>query len=120
MRARLSGGGSGMSDHPIRVLTQQELTEWRDGVRGRDAQAAKLAECGYVPLAFLNDGWFTWLCPGCGYFSHGRVGEQAVSGWDEPRWTVEGLPDHLTLMPSLGCPRCIGHWWARDGKLVPA
>lgn len=113
------------TDYAIRVLAQDELTAWRDGVRGREAQAAKLAECGYVPVAFLNDGWFTWLCPGCGYFSHGRVGDEPVSGWNEPRWTVAGLPDTLTLMPSLGCPRwregeCIGHWWARDGKLVLA
>lgn len=114
-----------MSDFPIKVLSQEELSGWRAGVRGAEAQAAKLAECGYVPLAFLNDDWFTWLCPGCGMFSHGRVGDIAVSGWDGPRWTVAGLPDALTLAPSLGCPRwragtCIGHWWARDGRLVAA
>lgn len=114
-----------MTGWTIKVLTQDELRLWREGIRGADAQAAKLAECGYVPLAFLNDGLFTWLCPGCGYFSHGRVGEQSVSGWDEPRWTVAGLPDSLTLQPSLGCPRwrdgtCAGHWWARDGRLISA
>lgn len=113
------------AEWPIQVLTKEQLTEWRDGVRGADAQSAKLAETGRVPLAFLNDGWFTWLCPGCGYFSHGRTGDEAVSGWTGPRWTVTDQAGSLTLMPSLGCPRwrdgtCIGHWWARDGKLVLA
>lgn len=109
----------------IRVLSQGQLLEWREGVRGAAAQTAKLTECGYVPLAFLNGDWFTWLCPGCGCFSHGRTGAEPVSGWDDPRWTVAGLPDALTLMPSLGCRQwrdgtCLGHWWARDGKLVLA
>lgn len=112
--------------YQVRVLTSAELDEWRDGVRGHEAQLAKFHGSGdVVPLTFLNDGWFTWLCPGCGYFSHGRVGDTAVSGWDEPRWTVEGLPDRLTLVPSLGCPRwrdgeCAGHWWLRDGQLALA
>lgn len=109
----------------MRVLTKEELSARRKGVSGADAQAAKLAECGYVPLAFLNDGWFTWLCPGCGYFSHGQTGHTAVGGWINPRWTVSGLPNALTLEPSLGCPRwrdgsCIGHWWCRNGELIAA
>lgn len=114
-----------LQSFPIQVFTVAQLAEWRDGVGGASAQAAKLRESGYVPIMFTPEGRFSWLCPGCGYFSHGTVGEHPVSGWEEPRWTVDGLPDHLTMVPSLGCPRwragtCIGHWWVRDGELVPA
>jgi hypothetical protein len=113
------------SSYTIRVMTEDELREWRAGVVGAAAQSAKLAECGYLPLAFLAASRFMWLCPGCGLFSRGQIGDEPVSGWDGPAWTVEGVPDHLTLNPSLGCPRwrdgtCIGHWWARNGKLVLA
>jgi hypothetical protein len=118
-----------MQEWPIAVLSQPEWHGWREGVRGYDAQLAKVQQLGSAPLMFGEwpDGrkWFQWICPGCGRCSFGQIADGPVSGWNEPRWTVEGAPDHLTLTPSLGCPNwrdgiCEGHWWARDGKLVPA
>lgn len=71
-------------------------------------------------------GGFSWLCPGCGRWLYGQIGEQPVSGWDAPRWVNSGTPESPTLTPSLGCggwrhgtcPE--GHYWLRDGELTPA
>jgi len=70
-------------------------------------------------------GGFSWLCPGCGSWHYGQIGERPVSGWDEPRWVNSGTPERPTLTPSLGCRlwrdgECIGHWWLRDGEMVQA
>jgi Family of unknown function (DUF6527) len=75
-----------------------------------------------------NDGVrsFSWLCPGCARWHYGQIGEQPVSGWDDPRWVNSGTAEKPTLTPSLGCggwkhgtcPE--GHYWLRDGELVPA
>jgi len=69
---------------------------------------------------------FSWLCPGCGSWHYGELGDQPVSGWDAPRWVNSGTVDKPTLTPSLGCggwkhgtcPE--GHYWLRDGELIPA
>lgn len=76
-------------------------------------------------LLHLQDGWFDWICPTCGGAASGRIGDDVVSGWDSPQWVRSGPRERLSLMPSLGCPRwpngsCTGHWWLRDGELVPA
>ena len=68
-------------------------------------------------------GAFSWLCPGCGSWHYGQIGEKPVSGWDAPRWVNSGTPARPTLTPSLGCggwkhgtcPE--GHYWLRDGEL---
>lgn len=68
---------------------------------------------------------FTWRCPDCGHAFGGRIGDEAVSGWDNPQWVLTGTPDAPTLTPSLGCGgfgrgECTGHFWLRDGELVRA
>lgn len=65
---------------------------------------------------------FLWMCPGCGGTYGGNLGDQAVGGWDAPRWVNSGTLERPTLAPSLGCPfwrdgKCRGHWWLRDGVL---
>ena len=69
---------------------------------------------------------FSWLCPGCGRWLYGQMGDQPVSGWDAPRWVNSGTEEKPTLTPSLGCGgwkhgTCPGgHYWLRDGELGPA
>lgn len=118
-----------MSGWRIEVLDKATWHDWREGVRGRDKQLAKIIERSAVPMMFdqypSGKRYFQWICPGCGGGNYGEIGDEPVSGWDEPRWTVHGLPDGVTLTPSLGCPQwrageCIGHWWAREGELVLA
>lgn len=98
-----------------------------------DFELAELAERGTALFFWhhetahgaLFDG-FSWLCPGCGSWHYGQIGEQPVSGWDAPRWVNSGTPERPTLTPSLGCggwkhgtcPE--GHYWLRDGELVAA
>lgn len=118
------------TEWPIEILSPEEWRGWRDGVRGLPAQLAKMRDRGRVPMMFgqyqpSGRRYFQWICPGCGCGHMGDIGETPVSGWDSPQWTVSGLPDAVTLSPSLGCGNwrrgeCIGHWWARDGKLVLA
>jgi Family of unknown function (DUF6527) len=70
-------------------------------------------------------GAFSWLCPGCARWLYGQLGAQPVSGWDAPRWVNTGTTERPTLTPSLGCGgwrrgTCPGgHYWLRDGELVP-
>jgi len=77
-------------------------------------------------LLCWHDGGFSWLCPGCARWHYGKIGEVPVSGWDDPRWVNTGTAEAPTLTPSLGCPgwrngTCPeGHYWLRDGNLVPA
>jgi hypothetical protein len=91
-----------------------------------DWELAEQAERG-TALFFWRDGAsFNWLCPGCGSWHDGQIGDQPVSGWDNPRWVNSGTPERPTLAPSLGCggwkhgtcPE--GHYWLRDGELVKA
>ena len=71
-------------------------------------------------------GAFHWLCLGCGSWLYGQIGEQPVSGWEQPRWVNSGTPEKPTLTPSLGCggwrrgtcPE--GHYWLRNGILERA
>jgi hypothetical protein len=68
---------------------------------------------------------FTYCCPACAGLCYGQLGEQPVSGWDRPRWVNTGTRERPTLTPSLGCGcwrrgEGDGHWWLRDGELVPA
>lgn len=88
---------------------------------------ALIASTGIAPIEILYGGKsFMWVCPGCGGQYVGDFGDESVSGWKSPRWTREGDDEHLTLSPSLGCPGwrdgvCPGgHYWLRDGELVPA
>lgn len=122
----------------IKVVTRDEYRAWRapywEGGKW-PAIAAAIDEAGETLLFFWTEreDWgqdndevhFTWLCPGCGASNGGVLGDQPVSGWDNPRWVRSGDDAHLSLTPSLGCPLwrvgdCIGHWWARDGRLVLA
>lgn len=118
--------GDGVTD--IRVIpTREAFSEWRQTRRGQEMRDW-IAECGYTALMmteYADRTDFLWICPGCGYGTVGTFGDAPVSGWDDPRWTREGDDEHLTLTPSLGCPRwrdgeCTGHYWLRDGKLVQA
>lgn len=127
-----------MSDYRLKIVTQDEAREWRQPLWGAGLhQAVKdaIEASGEVLVYFWTEreAWgkdnevehFTWYCPGCGSSNGGTLGDQPVSGWDNPRWVRSGDDDHLTLTPSLGCPLwrtgdCVGHWWARDGRLVLA
>lgn len=83
-------------------------------------------EAGNGPCMTFNKYGFSWECPGCGHSMGGDFGDEAVSGWESPRWVKTGPADVPSLTPSLGCPRwregtCAGgHYWLRDGRLVPA
>ena len=85
----------------------------------------KIAE-GDGPYVHIGERSMMWECPGCGHVYAGNIGPEPVSGWDSPQWKVTGTPDAPTLAPSLGCGRwrtgecASGHWWLRDGELVPA
>ena len=78
------------------------------------------------PYFSISEHGFSWECPGCGRSIGGNVGPVPVSGWENPQWVVTGPADAPTMMPSLGCPgwrdgTCSGgHYWLRDGELVPA
>jgi hypothetical protein len=107
------------------VKTAEEYRAWSDAA-GPGGRVAFIAEHGETPVLVYPGGQFLWVCPGCGGGTLGTFGAEPVSGWDSPRWTREGDDEHLTLTPSLGCPRwrdgtCSGgHYWLRDGELVPA
>jgi hypothetical protein len=115
----------------VKIVDQAGLREWRDG-SGPDLDVVakrKIAETGETAFWWHPDGqWFSWVCPGCGRCLGGRLGDEAVGGWDEPRWVNTGTRGRPTLTPSLACPswrsgsdRCDGgHYWLRDGELVPA
>ncbi len=127
-----------MSEYRIRVVTKAQMAEERrsesalSGQDWMDYGKQRIADAGDVMFVIRDSGFpgefsgFDWECPGCGGILSGRFADEPVSGWDAPRWKVENAdPEHLTLTPSLGCSRwrsgeCIGHWWARDGKLVSA
>lgn len=86
-----------------------------------------IADSGFAYFTWTNNGeCFMWECPACGSAWYGLIGEQPVSGWNEPRWVNSGTADKPTLMPSLGCGDWIrgtcpgGHFWLRDGVLVSA
>lgn len=125
-----------MSGIPVQILSAEEAHErsaryraahsadpaiWHD-----DFERAEQADRGTALFFWRDPGWFNWLCPGCGSWHDGQIGEQPVSGWDNPRWVNSGTPERPTLTPSLGCRRwkdgtCPeGHYWLRGGFLEPA
>jgi hypothetical protein len=105
-------------------MTPIEYRAWcRDMYAPERVEVAKVSDI--VPFVFWPNGAFQWVCPDCGRATMGRLGDDPVSGWENPRWTREGDNKHLTLQPSLGCPGfrtgdCPGHFWLRDGELVAA
>lgn len=111
---------------PVRLFNQRP--EGRP--IGRDNTKLAIADQGWTWLVLYDrgedrDAEFLWICPGCGGGAAGTLGSAPVSGWDEPRWVMEGEPGKPTLTPSLGCPRwrageCDGHYWLREGVLIHA
>lgn len=104
-------------------MDQDAYREWRHG-RRLSEMPALVADTGLAPIR-IQGSVFYWTCPTCGGTASGELADQPVSGWENPRWVRSGDDEHLTLMPSLGCPRwpageCTGHWWLRDGELVAA
>lgn len=118
----------------VGVLSSEEMKERQarfhaTSMSRTEFERAEMERTGTALFIWWPDpaplGAFTWCCPGCGELHYGQMGEQPVSGWDEPRWVNSGTRERPTLVPSLGCPRwrdgtCIGHWWLRDGELVRA
>jgi Family of unknown function (DUF6527) len=121
------------TNQPVRVLVVATFDEWRawlDAVpkvpdeNPHFSRVRHIAATGETVMRITGDQ-LTWVCPGCGMASSGTLGDEPVSGWDEPRWVNSGTMERPTLMPSLGCPTwrsgdCPGHWFLRDGELVPA
>jgi hypothetical protein len=118
----------------VRVVGRAAFDEWRSDAAGdatgeafREALKARMVATGETLLCWQGDGpaSYVWMCPGCGGTFAGGLGHEPVSGWGSPRWVNTGTLEQPTLSPSLGCPRwrdgqCEGHWWLRDGELVPA
>lgn len=127
-----------MTGIPVQVLSLDEVREhsarfhaarsassesqvWRN-----DWELARQAERGTALFFWRDAASFNWLCPGCGSWYDGQIGDRPVSGWDAPRWVNSGTPERPTLTPSLGCggwrhgtcPE--GHYWLRGGLLEPA
>lgn len=118
------------SYHVRVVETVEQWAAWADATRaepGENPHAARVRHIeatGETILQFASGG-FDWICPGCGRVLGGRLGDEPVSGWDAPCWVNSGTRERPTLTPSLGCPGwrrgdCAGHWFLRDGELVPA
>lgn len=116
---------------PVRVVDQATFREWRDApdrTLRDDWCRDKVAETGETVMFWFDDEGttrFSLVCPGCGGLLAGPLGNEPLGGWDNPRWVNSGTQERPTLTPSLGCGRwrrgrCIGHWWLRDGELVPA
>lgn len=115
----------------VKVLeTWDEWCAWLDSVPAEpgenphNARVRLIEQTGETIMRF-NGCQFSWICPGCGMALGGTLGDQPVSGWDEPRWVRTGTSDKPTLTPSLGCSTwrrgdCPGHYFLRDGELVPA
>lgn len=121
----------------VQVLSLEQVAERNARFRASslsrdDFERGELAES-KTALFFWHEpdsgrplGGFSWLCPGCARWHHGQLADHPVSGWDEPRWVNSGTEGKPTLTPSLGCPgwrhgTCPeGHYWLRDGELVPA
>ena len=119
----------------VQVLSPEEVREHSarfhaaradSRVMRNDWELAEQAERGTALFFWRDDASFNWLCPGCGSWHDGQIGDQPVSGWDAPRWVNSGTPERPTLTPSLGCGgwkhgTCPGgHYWLRDGELLAA
>jgi hypothetical protein len=122
------------SSYRVRVTDPDGFDAWRDSLpRGegfRAAVTAKMTATGETLLYWRGTDSdapvsFMWMCPGCGSTYAGSLGDEPVSGWDNPCWVNSGTRERPTLTPSLGCGlwrrgECDGHWWLRDGELVKA
>ena len=115
----------------LQILTLDEIAERNARFRasGLSRDAFERAEPPRDTALFFwhaESKGFSWLCPGCFSWHYGPLGDQPLSGWDNPVWVNSGTLDRPTLTPSLGCPgwrdgTCPGgHYWVRDGELVPA
>ena len=123
-------GSDGRDGMKVCVITLEEVAERNARFRasGECRQDFELAEQSErrTALFFWHDDGFSWLCPSCGSWHPGQIGDHPVSGWDAPRWVNSGSEEKPTLTPSLGCggwkhgtcPE--GHYWLRDGELVRA
>lgn len=110
--------------------TREQWTAWMDAVRVEPGENVHFARVRHIEATGetairFDAGSFLWICPGCGGVLGGDLGDRPVSGWDKPCWVNTGTVERPTLTPSLGCPlwrrnQCLGHWWLRDGELVPA
>jgi hypothetical protein len=115
----------------VRILqTPEQWTAWtqelntQPGENPHFARVRHIEATGETVVQFASGG-FDWVCPGCGRVLGGTFGDEPVSGWDNPRWVNSGTLERPTLTPSLGCSGllrgdCTGHWFLRDGELVPA
>lgn len=122
-----------MSGRTYRVFVAQSSEQWAAWMatvvvepdeNPHFARVRRIEATGETLIQFTSGG-FDWICPGCGAVLGGMLGDEPVSGWDSPRWVNTGTVERPTLTPSLGCPSwrrgdCVGHWWLRDGELVPA
>jgi len=119
--------------YQVLVLDDATFRAWLiDPDRIEDLSAATREKCeatGQTIFMWSADpgrSSFLWLCPGCGDVRAGRMADEPVSGWENPRWVNSGTVEAPTLTPSLGCGAWLrgncpaGHWWLRDGELVPA
>jgi len=119
----------------VRAVTDRAVFDrWRaDAAQGavsdefRAALRDRMGETGETVLLWQGKDHaapvsFLWMCPGCGGTYGGNLGDQPVSGWDDPCWVNSGTLERPSLAPSLGCGRwragwCRGHWQLRDGVL---
>jgi hypothetical protein len=62
-------------------------------------------------------GFIKLKCPGCGEDGTIHVRNDNIEHpGDSPSWTIKGIPDNITLHPSLNCRGCCGwHGWLKDG-----
>ena len=119
------------TSYRVRVLdTWEQWCDWLNAAPTECDENPHFARVRHIEatgetIIRFHGAQFSWTCPGCGMALGGTIGEQAVSGWDQPCWVLTGTPDKPTLTPSLGCSTwrrgdCIGHWWLRAGELTLA
>lgn len=106
----------------IRIISVDEFRAWHN--RGLGIDYAAEARRDGPPFTFVEGRGFRWTCPDCGEPHFSRIGDEPISGWDNPQWVLSGTPESPSATPSLGCGRMKQepghHWWLRDGRLVPA
>ena len=108
---------------PFEIVSWEEWRERWWGKRAGRYKDGKLVDDGRRVGAFEERGRsFDWECPNCGEPHAARLGDAPISGWESPQWVLSGTPGRPTLTPSLGCGFCwpVGHYWLRDGEMVPA
>lgn len=108
---------------PIRLMSVDDFRAWHG--RGQSVDYAEVIRNeGAVPFAHVPGRGFRWTCPDCGEPYLARVGDQPLSGWENPQWVLSGTQQAPTAAPSLGCGRMKQenghHWWLREGVMVRA